>query len=225
MKQSSADTFLSLREKEAVIAAVRKAERHTAGEIIPLIVNSSGEYDGSVRAGVFLIAFTGAYIAAWVINRLFYHTLDTLFVCGTLSVFFTAVLLAVAHFLPAFRRKLIPRAEMEYEVREAALAQFYKQGLYKTRDRTGVLLYVSVFERKVWILGDSGINTLLPEGTWDEIVSDIIKGFRRKRRGDALVQGVERIGSLLAAHFPIQAGDTNELKDLMIEGESVTGDE
>jgi putative membrane protein len=97
------------------------------------------------------------------------------------------------------------------------MTQFYTKGLYRTRDETGVLVLISVFERRVWILADRGINVKVPERQWDDIVKMITVGIKQKRSADAICEAVKKIGELLKTHFPIKPDDTDELKNLIVE--------
>ena len=80
-----------------------------------------------------------------------------------------------------------------------------------------MLVLISVFERKVWMLADRGSNAKVAEGQWEDIVDMITDGIRQQRPADAICAAVEKIGALLEAHFPIQPDDTDELKNLIIE--------
>jgi len=96
---------------------------------------------------------------------------------------------------------------------------FYRHNLHLTRDRTGILIFISVFERKVWVLADQGINQKVPPRTWEEIVAIITEGIKEKRAADAVCQAIRRCGRLIEEHFPRKADDTDELANLIIENE------
>jgi putative membrane protein len=115
------------------------------------------------------------------------------------------------------KRFFISQRELDDEVEEAAVTQFFDQGLYRTRDETGVLVLISVFERMVWMLADRGINAKVQQNQWDDIVAIITEGIKQQRPADAICAAVEKIGDLLEAHFPIKPDDTDELKNLIIE--------
>ena len=115
------------------------------------------------------------------------------------------------------KRLLISGKEIEEEVQEAAFTSFYENELYKTRDETGVLIFISVFERKVWLLADKGINAKIEAGAWQDIVGDIIKGIKARKQGEAIVTAINRIGEKLNQHFPIKKDDTDELDNLIIK--------
>ena len=106
--------------------------------------------------------------------------------------------------------------EVEEEVQEAAITTFFNEGLYRTRDETGVLMLISVFEHKVWILADKGINAKVQDGQWEDIIRRLIHGIKQKRQADSICEAVEEIGAILKSHFPVKPDDTDELKNLII---------
>ena len=127
------------------------------------------------------------------------------------------VVFALTSFAPVLKRPFISRAEMTDEVEEAALTAFYRHRLAETRDRTGILLYVSVFERQVVVLADKGINEKVDRETWQQVVDIVLRGIREGRPADALCEAVTRCGELIAAQFPLRAGDRDELHNLIVE--------
>ena len=117
------------------------------------------------------------------------------------------------------KRLFISDREIEEEVEEAAVTGFFREGLYRTRDETGILIFISVFERRVWVLADRGINDKVKEGQWDDIVRMIIEGIKSKDQANAICKAVDKVGMILKEHFPIKQDDSDELKNLIIEGE------
>ena len=103
------------------------------------------------------------------------------------------------------------------EVEEAALTSFYRQGLNKTRDKTGILIFISVFEHQVRVLADQGINDRVDSSVWQELVDTIIAGIKTRRQAEAICVAVVRCGELLTEHFPIKHDDTDELSNLIVE--------
>ena len=118
--------------------------------------------------------------------------------------------------LPRLKRPFLRQAEIDEEVEEGALKAFYQHGLYKTRDETGVLIYISLFEHKVWVLADKGINNQVEAKTWDAVVQTITQGLADKAPGQAICAGIEQCKEILATRFPLKDGDTNELHDLIL---------
>lgn len=114
------------------------------------------------------------------------------------------------------KRLFLLRNQVEEEVQEAAITSFYGEGLYRTRDENGILLFVSILEKKVWILGDRGINEKVREHEWQEIIEALSAGIRSHRQCEALCQAVDRVGKVLHHHFPIREDDRDELHNIII---------
>lgn len=90
---------------------------------------------------------------------------------------------------------------------------FDQLGMAKTKDRNGVLLYVSVPGRKVAVVGDTAIHARLGQGYWQQVLDLVLGHFKQDRFCEGLCAGVEAIGEQLRAHFPYERGDVNELND------------
>ena len=119
--------------------------------------------------------------------------------------------------IPALKRLFISQAEITEEVGEAALTAFFRHRLAETRDRTGILLFVSVYERRAMVLADKGINLKVPPETWQQVVDLVLEGIREGRAADGLCEAVTRCGQLISAQFPVRAGDKDELRNLIVE--------
>lgn len=101
---------------------------------------------------------------------------------------------------------------------EKALDIFYKIGMDKTRDRNGVLIYISTKEQYVTIIGDEGIHKIVGPDFWKEEVELITSRFRENRFTEGLVEAIERIGQKLKQYFPYRSDDINELPDEISKG-------
>ena len=209
--------FLSDDQRAHVNAAVEKAEKLTAGEIVVMFISASYHYPMANVIGATTFAIPLALIFTPVIGGwLWIGNQNMWLFLGLLTVFFILFHEIIKRFL-WLKRYFISRKEIDAEVKEAAITHFFNHGLYRTRDETGVLVLISVFERRVWILADRGINAKVPEGQWDDIVKMITAGIRQKRSADAICEAVEKIGALLKRHFPVKPDDTDELDNLIIE--------
>jgi putative membrane protein len=89
--------------------------------------------------------------------------------------------------------------------------------LHRTREETGILIYLSVFEGKAWVLGDRGVNAAVPPGFWQEVVGQVVAGIKADRPAAAICAAVGRIRGVLAEKFPVAPGDTNELPNLVVD--------
>ena len=88
---------------------------------------------------------------------------------------------------------------------------FTRLGMDKTARRNGVLIYLAVKNRRFAIIGDAGINKVVPENFWDDIKSQMLLHFRQGKFADGLVRAINLAGIQLKKHFPYQHGDVNEL--------------
>lgn len=112
----------------------------------------------------------------------------------------------------ALQRKRL-RNERDLSLHDLALRNFRRLGMENTRDRTGVLIFLLLGERKLQILGDAGIHAKLGEAVWARIAEEIAGHCRAGRLHDGLMAGLTRVGARLAEHFPARPGDRNELPD------------
>lgn len=100
--------------------------------------------------------------------------------------------------------------------REQAIHEFYRLGMQNTRDKTGVLVLLVLKERKIEVIGDSGINEKIAPQTWDNIVFIMSDGIRIGERCKTICAAVIKIGAILSYHFPRKSDDTNELLNEVI---------
>jgi uncharacterized membrane protein len=94
-----------------------------------------------------------------------------------------------------------------------AVAVFERLGMHRTAARHGVLVYVSIEDHKLAVVGDQGIHRHVGQTYWDRLVQDVLVHFREERPRDGLLHAVREIGAVLRRHFPRRPGDVNELSD------------
>ena len=99
------------------------------------------------------------------------------------------------------------------EVLDRAAWLFKKLDMHKTKDRNGVLIYLSTKDRKFAIIGDIGINKVVPEGFWNAIIENMISHFTKGEFAEGIIDGIKLTGEQLKQFFPFQTDDTNELSD------------
>ncbi len=211
-----AKKFLTANERDRVTEAVREAEKMTAGEIVVKIISASYHYPMANVIGAALFALPLALIFTALTGEwLWIGAQNMWLLLGYLTVLFIVFHEIIKRTL-WLKRLFISEREVNEEVEEAAVTTFFSEGLYRTRDETGVLLLISVFEHKVWILADKGINARVEDGQWEDIVGRLIRGIKQKRQVDAICEAVAQIGAILKAYFPVKPDDTDELKNLII---------
>jgi putative membrane protein len=178
------------------------------------VVGSCDDYDEAVWKAAALGALLASLVAGLV------HLLGGLW-GGSSMVWITlptaagaAVGFLAARTWPALRRLMVPADNLETRVMRRARQAFLEEEVFATRERTGILIFLALFERRVVVLGDSGINRVVDMGEWDQIVAHLIEGIRRGRPGPALVEAIADCGRLLETHgVEIRPDDVDELAD------------
>jgi putative membrane protein len=189
-----------------ITQAVRSAEATTIGQIVPVVVDRSDHYpEGPLRA-----ALLTAALAAVV------SSIAELDVTASLLIVGASALLGVGLtlILPPLQRALIGRTSLEAHVHHRALRAFVEHGVHHTRAETGVLVFASLFERRVVILGDRAIHEKMGEAGWRQAVSVLTLGLRRGTAEEGFIAAIEMIGKRLTESFPRNAEPPgNELSD------------
>jgi putative membrane protein len=199
-------------------AAVKDAEDKISGEIVPVIVERSGQYSianykGSLIGASFffvLIVLLDRGLLELANNTLFY---DPAFIF--LIVILGGILGAVIpHFSDTIRRFLVAKQYQDLTTRQAAENAFLEEEVFNTRQRTGIMIFISFFEHEVIVMADVGISKVVDQSVWDKIVGDIIKSIRAGKVVEALEEGIRQCGNiLLEKGFRKTEDDVNELRD------------
>ncbi|XOD67838.1 MAG: TPM domain-containing protein [Flavobacteriales bacterium Tduv] len=107
------------------------------------------------------------------------------------------------------------RTQTEENISTLDMAQkaFSQLGIDQTKDRNGVLFYISVNQRNLTILGDKGINKSVPPEFWNEIKEKVIQKFKEQKYCQGLIEGIDTAGQALKKYFPYKKDDINELPD------------
>jgi putative membrane protein len=192
-----------------VADAVRRAEALSRGEIVPVVVERSDPYpEVRMRGGLLLAALaTGAVLLLRLPLGL-----SELVLIQTLAGAAGALL----SLWDPLERLLAGGRAMEEAVRARALRAFAEQGLYRTAEGTGVLVFASLFERRAVVLGDKGIHEKIGDAEWDRAVAALVAGLRDGDPARAFVDAVAICGARLAQHFPSEGAaraNPNELED------------
>lgn len=100
-----------------------------------------------------------------------------------------------------------------------AVSVFNTLKMFRTKDRNAVLIYVAYNSRKLAIIGDSGINSVVPEGFWDDVKEVLVRHFASNQVVEGLKQAISMSGTKLKEYFPYQTDDTNEQSNEISIGE------
>lgn len=98
-------------------------------------------------------------------------------------------------------------------VYDLAVKNFYELGMAKTKDKTGVLIYLLLSDKKFHIIGDEGINKKVSKEFWDILAMKVAEYFRGNKFVEGICFAVDEVGKVLKKEFPMKAGDTNELSN------------
>jgi putative membrane protein len=112
---------------------------------------------------------------------------------------------------------LVPGPIKAARVHARALTCFRVGAESRTTGRTGILIYLSMAERRAEIVADAAIAAKVSPDVWGDAMQAMLTEIRQGRVADGMVAAVERVGAVLAEHFPRAADDTNELPDRLIE--------
>jgi putative membrane protein len=200
-----AENFFSTQDQAQIAEAVRQVELRTAGEVVVQVVDGSDTYpEGRILAGMVLGGLTALAVTDFWLA-------DNLWLFVPLALGLTAFFGWLVGWLPTLHRFFVHPVRLEGQVAEQALVSFYERGLYKTRGATGVLFFISLFEHKVRVLADKGIYEEISHETLQEYADEVARSVKAGNTAEVLCREIERIGEILAHHFPVAADDTNEL--------------
>lgn len=98
-------------------------------------------------------------------------------------------------------------------LKRLAEIEFYRLQMNHTRDKTGILIFILLSERKFYILADEGINNKVEQSTWDKIRDEMQTEFSRGNFTSGIIDCIKKVSNILESFFPIKADDTNELSN------------
>ena len=209
--------LLATLDKDRIAEAVAEAETQTAGEIVPVIVARSDTYDASIWRGASALAvltlglvllfvqFYQGWGFGWVYTS--WGVVLVTLVAGTLGAGLVAG-------IPALQRWLAGPDRLNRIVHHRAMRAFVEEEVFNTRDRTGILLFVSLLEHRIEVIGDTGINQKVDPDDWVEVVRRIRKGIKNDNLTEGMVDAIGMCGDLLErSGVEIRPDDTNELTD------------
>lgn len=227
--------MLTEADRNRVEAMVRQAETRTTGEIYCVVAPESSDYRETpiawaavaaliapailLAAGVHVSApevfgddWTAAQMAAAAETAARAALSGAILLQGAL---FVAVALLVA--IPPIRRLLTPKALKRERVRRRAREQFQAKNLSATRERTGVLIYVSVAEHMAELIADEGISAKVDNVVWEGAMARLMAGFKLGRPLEGFEQAIDVCAEILSEHFPARPGDNpNELPNTVV---------
>jgi putative membrane protein len=181
-------------DHEAVSAAIHAAEQRTCGQIVCVLAHSSSAYAHVpvLRSSVLdlMTPLPLNNITQWSVQRIFLFQL-VIFIIASL----------VFSWMP-LRLMLVPRTVQRARAHRAALEQFLVRGVSRTRNRNGLLIFVSLAERYARIIADEGIAHKVSGLEWQAAIDALTAHMRDGHIATGFIAAIERCGVVLAAHAP-----------------------
>jgi len=214
--------FLSDAESDLINAQIGRLESRTGVQVVTVVVGKSDTYAelpwkafalGAALGGLAVVLADAAW-PQWV-------TAHTVLICTTTILGAAAASALLAVFVPPFARLFLRPARRDLEVHQHAQSVFLTRELFRTHDRRGVLVFVSLFERKIEILPDTGFHGLMTEADWTSVIVRMAPLLRDARPVQALEQGLTAIEDVLVARGFQADGGLNELPDRPIQERGV----
>jgi putative membrane protein len=196
---------VSEQDRSRIATAIRAAEAKTSGEIVCVLAQTSTD----ATALPVLLAALVALALPWLLVAFTEMSVRRILVLQVLVFFLLAVVLC----LPRVRVALLPRAARRFVAHRAAMEQFVIRGIVRKKDRTGILIFVSLAERYARIIADEGIAGRVPRSEWQNAVDALVAHTRDGRIAEGFIAAIEACGKVLAAHFPRTETSRDELPD------------
>ena len=189
---------------EAVAVAIREAEKKTSGQIVCVLAHASSRY---VHVPI-LWAIALALFVPWPLIDFTQLSVQRIFLIQ-LVVFIAAGL--IFSWMP-LRVLLVPRALQRSRAHRAAIEQFVIRSISHTRNRTGILIFVSLAEHYARIIADEGIAAKVPAAEWQAAIDALTTHMRDNQIATGFTAAIAQCGEVLARHAPPD-GSPNELPD------------
>jgi putative membrane protein len=196
---------ISAQEHERIASAIRSAEARTSGEIVCVLARTSSH----TTALPVLIAAVAALVLPWLLMTFTAMTVHRIL---SLQVIIFIALLALLC-LPRVRVALMPRKARRAIAHRVAMEQFASRGIARKKDRSGILIFVSLAERYARIIADDGIAARVPQSEWQAAIDALVAHMRDGRIADGFITAIEVCGKELAKHFPRSAASHDVLPD------------
>lgn len=213
MKTSWVQRYLSEADLKKIEDTISRVESETDAEIVPVIVRRSSSV-GHVPLSLTLLLTLLLVIAELPFS-------DWLWVSPW--VYLWPLILIVFYYLSFFLAKspwiqkvFVPERDEVEQVHQRAHLEFYTNRIHRTESGTGVLIFVSVMEKKAVILADEAISQKLPKETWETLLGQLGEKLHQGDWAEGFVQAIESCGASLKTHFPITSASQNELKNHLV---------
>ena len=202
--------FLNDSEKRRIQQAIESAEARIDGELVTIIASTSDTYRYIPTMWAGLVTL----LAPWLTLLVAPH-ISLVHALSIQSGVFLLVLL-LFHWRPV-KMALIPNEVKRQRASRLAHAEFFSRGLHRTANHNAVLLFVSVAERYVEIIADTGIDECVGDTCWRQIVAGFTQQVRHGRIAEGFLAAIGECAARMAEHYPATGEEVNLLPDHLIE--------
>nr|PZN28563.1 MAG: hypothetical protein DIU78_02395 [Pseudomonadota bacterium] len=202
-------SILAHADEQAIEAAIARVEERSATELVVAVVRRSDDY-WQWR----VLSAAGWGVAAAIAFTFLLPDASPLF-----AILLQIPVAALVYFvtgLGAVLRRFVPAAVLDDAAQARAMLLFSERGLHDTRERTGLLVFISELEHRVVVLGDSGIRAAVGDDGLRFYVDDVIDHIRRGRAVDGILDVIARLEPVLVEKAPVRPGDVNEIPNRVI---------
>jgi len=198
---------ISAQDRARISSAIHAAEARTSGEIVCVLAQTSSD----ATALPILVAALVAIALPWLLVVFAAMSVHRILLLQTVVFFALAMLLC----LPRVRVALVPPAARRAVAHRAAMEQFFIRGIARKKDRTGVLIFVSLAERYARIIADQGIAALVPQSEWQGAIDALVAHMSGGRIAEGFITAIDMCGKVLETNFPRTETSRDELPDRM----------
>jgi putative membrane protein len=192
-------------DRERISTEIRATEARTSGEIVCVLARSTCN---ATALPIFVSAVV-ALALPWLLLAFTAMPVHRILVLQITMFLALTILLC----LPRMRIMLVPRAARRAIAHRAALEQFAIRGIARKKDRTGVLIFVSLAERYARIIADQGIAARVPQSEWQSAVDALVAHMSGGRIADGFITAIDACGKVLETNFPRTGTSRDELPD------------
>ncbi len=192
--------------KNKIEAKISQIEGKSELEIVPVIVERSSDYYAwrfnlSVMAGIICL------YALYLSSPTSIHA----------SHWFFSIAASIATWLLLHWKRLLimltPRRVFLEAVQDEAAQWFLQEEVFNTKNRTGLLIFISEMESSAFILADKGLLRVIPDSRWALLGQQLANDFSQLSAGESFLRTLDEIEVELSTHFPASASNQNEISD------------
>jgi putative membrane protein len=196
---------ISAQDRERISSTIHAVEARTSGEIVCVLAQTSSDK----TALPVLIAAVAALVLPWALVAFTAMTVHRILLLQIVVFLAVSVILC----LPRVRTALMPHKARRAVAHRVAMEQFTARGISRKKDRSGILIFVSLAERYARIIADDGIAARVPQSEWQTAIDALVAHMRDDRIADGFITAIKVCGNELAKHFPRTETSRDELPD------------